>query len=1024
MSNGSRLAETLRRAAALALAVALATPVSLHAQYFGRQKVQYETFNFQVMETEHFDIYFYPEADLAMRDKARMAERWRERLSNILRHDLPRQPIVLYADHPDFQQTNVVGGMIGEGTGGITESLKNRVVMPLTGVYANTDHVLGHEIVHAFQYDMSQRQGAGGLAGLTRLPLWLIEGMAEYLSLGRQDAHTAMWLRDAVLRDDIPTIRQLTRDPRYFPYRYGQALWAYIGGRWGDDVIPELFRASVRLGLDQAITRVLGVTPDSLSAQWAASIRATYQPLVEGRLPPTEAGTRILGDPGELGEMNLSPVISPDGRFVAFFGRRSLFTVDLFLADAQTGRIIRRLASPATDQHFDALSFLYSAGSFSPDGRRLAFIVIAQGTHQLAILDVEQGRVERQIRVRGVGAISDPAWSPDGRSIAFAGSSGGLSNLYIMDVENETVRQITSDRHAVLQPAWSPDGGTIAFSTDRGPETDFDRLTYGPMRIAFYDVASGQIRLSEGLPPGKQINPQYSPDGAHLYFISGRNGYSDIHRLTLATGEIRQVTRLATGVTGISHLSPALSVARETGRLVFSVFHNSGHLIYGLEPEQAEGQLLDPGTPPLAAQLLPPAISPQQGVVGGYLADVDGGLPPNRDFPVRPYRPRLELDMVGGAIQAGNFGQFGGAAAGGGIGAYFSDMLGNRIVGVGIEGGGDIRDIGASAVFQNIRRRWNWGVGAGRSPYLQGFSRLAVDPATGAMVIESRLQRIFVDQLMTMAQYPFATTRRFETQLSFTRVSYDFEVERLFLNQFGQVFDRQVESLDAPPAVGYGQFSGALVGDNSFFGFTSPVIGQRYRLEAGPTFGNLTFVNALADYRRYFFRNPLTLAFRGMHFGRYGRDGEDQRLTPLFLGYPTLIRGYSYESFGAADCTSGAATSECPEFDRLIGSRIGVANAELRLPLFGSDELGIFTTRFLPIELAAFVDAGVAWRSDQRPDLRFDRESIDRIPVVSAGASTRLNLFGYAVVEIYYAVPFQRPARSGGLWGFHVAPGW
>jgi hypothetical protein len=79
--------------------------------------------------------------------------------------------------------------------------------MPLTGIYADTDHVLGHELVHAFQYDIAQRMGAMSQQGLGSLPLWLIEGMAEYLSVGREDPNTAMWLRDAALRGDLPTFR-------------------------------------------------------------------------------------------------------------------------------------------------------------------------------------------------------------------------------------------------------------------------------------------------------------------------------------------------------------------------------------------------------------------------------------------------------------------------------------------------------------------------------------------------------------------------------------------------------------------------------------------------------------------------------------------------------------------------------------------------------------------------------------------------------------------------------------------------
>jgi hypothetical protein len=186
--------------AAICAVLLLATPVS--AQYFGRNKVQYKKLDFQVLKTEYFDIYYYPSAREGIDIAARMAERWRARLGRILGHELSgRQPLVLYASHPDFEQTNTIQGELGEGTGGVTESLRRRIILPLGGPLADTDHVLGHEIVHAYQYDMTTNPNAPpGQNGASRLPLWFIEGMAEYLSIGPIDPNTAMWLRD-VQRD-------------------------------------------------------------------------------------------------------------------------------------------------------------------------------------------------------------------------------------------------------------------------------------------------------------------------------------------------------------------------------------------------------------------------------------------------------------------------------------------------------------------------------------------------------------------------------------------------------------------------------------------------------------------------------------------------------------------------------------------------------------------------------------------------------------------------------------------------------
>ena len=191
-----------------------------------------------------------------------------------------------------------------------------------------------------------------------QLPLWLIEGMAEYLSVGRQDPHTAMWMRDAALRNDLPSIKKLTTDPRYFPYRYGQALWAYIGGKWGDQGVSDVYRASLRGGWDAALRRVIGISSDSLSKEWLASIRDTYMPLMEGRTKPQDVGQPLLGNPNEPGDMNVAPAVSPDGKWVAFFARRGLFTVDLFVADANTGKLVKKLTGPNADPHFDALSFV------------------------------------------------------------------------------------------------------------------------------------------------------------------------------------------------------------------------------------------------------------------------------------------------------------------------------------------------------------------------------------------------------------------------------------------------------------------------------------------------------------------------------------------------------------------------------------------------------------------------------------------------------------------------------------------
>ncbi|HEY0971964.1 MAG TPA: basic secretory protein-like protein [Gemmatimonadales bacterium] len=1015
-----------------ALASIASAPTTSSAQYFGRNKVQYENFDWRVLSTPHFDVHFYPAESLAAHDAGRMAERWYTRLVPALRDTFDRRSLIFYANSPDFQQTNVVSGLIGQGTGGVTESLRGRVVMPFQSTYAETDHVLGHEMVHVFQYNIAFGGPDAGknAQGLNTIPLWVIEGMAEYLSVGREDALTAMWLRDAVRRDDIPTLKQLTTDSRYFPYRYGQAFWAWFAGLFGDPAVERVYRTALRQGWEQSLRTVTGQSSDSLSAAWARDLRAYYTPLMVGRAAPDSVGTRIVGQSSREGDQNFSPSLSPDGRYVSFFSSRDLFGYSLLVAEVATGRVVKELATPASDPHFDALSFLSSAGSWSPDGRYLAYVAYAQGDEEIEIFDIESGDVERRIRPTGVDAISDPAWSPDGRRLAFSGNVGGITDLYVLELESGQLRQLTRGRAAELQPVWAPDGNSIVYVTDGGPGFDEARLTFGEMQLVRMDVATGRATFLPSLGAGKHINPQFSPDGGDIYFINDQDGFPDIYRLDVASGQIYRVTRVATGVAGITRLSPALSIASRDGQIVFASFNDAGYQLRGMTPAEAQGTPVEQGRVVANAALVPP-VDVRGGFVTRYLADPLTGLPaPDVRFEVSDYRPGLSLDYIGvpqvGVQVGGPFGTgVSGAAA-----AYFADELNNRTVGVSLIARGELKDIGGSVFYLNQEKRLNWFAGAGRTPYLGLFAQIrpgTIDTPEGPLpvdVYEQILQRVYIDEVSTGLQYPLSTTRRLELSGGFQRISYDLEAQQLIISG-GRVIGEDRVDLEAPPAVNFGTASAAFVGDYSFFGFTSPVAGGRYRFEVGSTFGSFSYQTALADYRRYFFMRPVTFAVRGMHYGRYGGGADDRRLYPLFIGYPQYIRGYEQTSFDASECQAGSDPSPggCPVFDRLFGSRIAIANAELRVPLFGTADFGLFNLPFLPTELTFFGDAGLAWSGDQSPDIRFDRSTNDRVPVVSAGASARVNVLGYMVVEFYYAFPFQRPDKSG-VFGFHLAPGW
>jgi len=993
------------------------------AQYFGRNKVQYQTFEFEVLKTENFDIYFYPEAREGIDLAARMSERWLARLERVLEHELRgRQPLVLYASQPHFQQTNAISGDIGEGTGGVTESLRRRIILPLGGSLAATDHVIGHELVHAFQFDMTARQGgAPGETGAHYLPLWFIEGMAEYLSIGPVDPNTAMWLRDAVREDALPAIDDLD-DPEYFPYRWGQAFWAYVAGRWGDGVIRQMLSTGGAAGdYEIAIERVLGLSVAELSAAWHEAIRTAYVPVVQGTTPPNEVGRRVLArSEGLGGDLNVSPAISPDGRWIAFLSERSLFSVDLFLADADTGEVVHRLTSTASDPHLASLQFIHSAGAWSADSSRIAIATISGGDPALAIFTAEDGDRERTIEIGGLDEIFNPTWSPDGTSIAFTGMSRGLTDLYVYNLGSGDLKPLTNDPFTDLQPAWSPDGRYIAFATDRY-SSRLDMLEIGDFRLALVDPTTGTVTQVSAFTNGKNINPQWAPDSQSLYFIADRDGISNIYRATL-NGVVTQITSVSTGVTGITATSPALSVASKSGLAAFSVYDGGNHHVYTLEVEERG----DPPREPIAnAGVLPPADR-RTSQIAGLIEDASFGLPPEQEYTAEEYDSGLSLEAIGPPTIGVGADRFG-AAISGGMALFFSDVLRDQELAIAFQlsaGLGDnfsARDSAAQVSYTNRRHRWNWGLLGGQVPYLSGGFRTSLGEIDGLPVIidETILLRQTERSAAGLVAYPFNRSQRLEFQGGVSQITFDrITRTQAYSLQTGQLLVDERDTVEVAEPLGLVTSSAAFVHDTSIFGATSPVQGERYRFEAAPTFGGINFTSVLADYRRYMMPAPFyTIAGRVMHYGRYGPDSADERMFPLYLGYPSLVRGYDVNSFSPSECVPNGV-STCPAFDQLLGTRLLVANLEFRFPLlrpFGASQ-SMYGP--VPVEVAFFADGGVAYTDDERPEIFGG----SRQAVASAGVAFRVNVFGFMVMEFDIARPFQRPAQ-GWTFAFHLTPG-
>jgi hypothetical protein len=540
--------------------------------------------------------------------------------------------------------------------------------------------------------------------------------------------------------------------------------------------------------------------------------------------------------------------------------------------------------------------------------------------------------------------------------------------------------------------------------------TSLDSLSYGPYQLAVMSASGGQITQMPRLSGAKHINPQWSPDGLSLYFLSDPGGITNIYRLSLGDGVMTQVTNVFSGVSGITALSPALSVAQKAPRAVFSVYGGGGYAIQVIDDIQtlAGGPIKDL---PKAAAILPPLDREVVGTgIAAVLEDAQDGLPAETSVDlasaVKAYHPKLSLDFIAEpslAIASDRFGTY----VGGGITLYWSDMLGDHNLVTMAQVNGRISDFAGLLAYGNRKSRLNWMIGAQWIPYITGGFLYGVD-SSGNYVEQILRNKQTNRELSGIVAYPFNRSRRLEASIGVSQISFSRELRTTTYNPDGSVFDDRTVELPAPGSLTMFTPTLALVHDNSFFGATGPILGQRWRFEVDPTFGNLQFLTAVADYRRYvMFKRPFTLAGRFLTVGRYGRDAEDPRMYPLFIGYPTLVRGYDQGSFSPTEC--GPVPGRCPVFDQMVGSRFIVASAELRFPPFGLLGLGSGYYGFLPVDAGIFYDAGVAWTQTEGAKI-FGTGPRD--VVKSAGISFRMNLLGYAIGQMDVVHPFNRPQKD------------
>ena len=1006
---------------------------SAKAQYFGKNKVGYKTLHFKTIVSPRIQLYYYS-SDSSARRFLIEAERWYNMHQRILKDTIQgRNPVIIYNNHADFQQTSLSPFNISPSTGGVTESARRRVFMPYTHSHRSTNHVLGHEMVHAFQYNLIQQHDSLSLANLGRVPLWIIEGMAEFMSIGRTDPNTAMWLRDAVLEEYFPSIASLNT-PRYFPYRYGHAFWAFVSGLWGDKIVRELYMNIATHGLERALVLTLGYDIEELSRMWKEQTKKYYDRYLQNK--QKVVGEYVFSDPEA---MIISPTVSPDGKYLALYTQIDPISgLDLVLADASNKKFIRKIKSIKKSSHIDFVSLVESAPTWSPDSKKVAVITFSRGRNVLTFIDAKSGRITKNVTLSGVSSLAYPAWSPDGKHIAVSGMRDGQSDLYLLDVEDHSVEQLTNDIYSDIQPAWSEDSREIVFSTDR---LNYQNQEHeGFFNIAVMDVRRRSIRSLPLFAGADNLNPQFISEGG-IIFLSDRDGFRNLYKHDLRISKTYAMTDLATGISGITPYSQAVSFSSAHSTVYYSLYQKGTFNIARSALSNFKYLLVDQDVVDKSAGYLPPKVPVKKERVTSSLETFSKQVSISKDSIKKvPYKARFKLEGISsGGIGISSSTAFG-TGVSGGLLMKFSDVLANNDLFVLASVNGEIQDIGVGVFYLYKKYRIDMGIELSHIPQLAAFTgaedevRDIDGRPTHIRKIYTDVRRTFVETATFFSYFPFSSSLRLQSNLGVVYQSYRIDrYSDSYLNNGRAfiLFDRDLvgERLPAPPPI-FQYFAGiALVGDNSVPGLVGPLDGYRYHVESTQVAGAFTYNNLIVDSRYYYWLRPIGLAFRAYHMGRYGKGGEDTRIFPLNVAFPGLVRGYDflgvYNNIGSVLSTNNVE-NQFSTTDYL-GSKVLVGNAEIRIPFTGPKKAALIPSGLLFSEFALFFDWGLALSSRTYTRQLFNINYRQQ-PIYSTGLSLRVNLFGFFVLEPFFAIPFRRVNASGekgkGVFGLNFFPSW
>jgi hypothetical protein len=911
--------------AGLAAPAAAQTPF---VPYFGKNNIHYDTFDWRIYETDHFEIYYYTDLEKHLERIASYAESAYQQVSSDLRHDLSSKvQMVLFKTHSEFEQQNVLPGQAQEGVGAFVESFRGRMLLPIDDPPDRLYGLIVHELTHSFENDIIP-------VPLIRntVPLWVHEGLSDY---ERADwvPLDLMSVRDAAVADIVPRMSEMqgygTSGNVRLVYNLGHALFEFIEARFGKEGIRQFLfslRKSVIGGGEDAYEEAFRMTPEEFDQAFERYLKDRFKPFRD-RERPADYGRNLAPSPEKTPYSQAYSIApSPSGDLLAVMtGNRKDGELDILIVSAKDGSIVRNLTEGFDkDYGFTNLTFMpidrmaMHWMAWSAKGDRIAYMVRTEKERSLIVQNVLTRKVEVRVPMKSVDEPESPSFSPDGRMIAVSALRGGIGDIFTVDLETQEVVNMTTDDFFDYAPMFSPDGKYLIYVARVSGNHKLFRLdlaTKQKTQLTFgtHDEASAQfidertiVFASTATNPTIPLEPEVARNG-NIY---------NVWTLDLTTGELKQYTDALGG-----NISPVVLREGSGHKIAFVSYYKGEYELHVLERSE-----------PLHTVASSDFGSP------GPIIDFQAPLSHTLVAANARKKGRFEKMFLEGRPPV-NVGVTSAGDVFGGTEISFGDVLGDQQFNVFAASISQYRTLSFS--YLNLSRRFQFALqGYSQTRFFYGdIGGVFYDPAVAPLI--SRDLAIATQTIRggtAFGIYPFDRYRRVSVSAGIVNLNEEYS------NQFTQDY-LDYFGLSPAPVFRNGTlmpFRVNFVQETTVFREFGPLAGNTFSVayDVSPAvlgmLSRQTFDVDARYYQRLASTGVLALRFRG--FKSFG-DYPDY----LYFGGNSEMRGYEYLGF--------------------LGQNAFFANAELRFP--------IIEAALTPIGVVGgvrgvfFANMGGGWFDDQ-----------------------------------------------------------